>query len=85
MLFLGGCRCFTGGNGDIGVDGLVRGALGRRDGALEHDLLDEAKEDGDDDGGFEGFAEDDEEDGDAEEIAGHCDGGEKRTGPAGFT
>lgn len=36
-----------------------------------HDLLDETEEDGDDDGGFDGLAEDDEEDGDGEEVFGH--------------
>lgn len=35
------------------------------------DLFDEAEEGGDDDGRLEGFSEDDEEDGDAEEILAH--------------
>lgn len=36
-----------------------------------YDLFDETEEDGDDDGGLDGLAEDDEEDGDGEEVFGH--------------
>lgn len=43
----------------------------REVGVVADDLLDEAEEDGDDDGGLEGLAEDDEEDGDGEEVACH--------------
>lgn len=41
-------------------------------GLIIYDLFDETEEDGDDDGGFDGFAEDDEEDGDGEEVFRHC-------------
>lgn len=36
-----------------------------------YDLFDETEKNGDDDGGFDGLAEDDEEDGDGEEVFGH--------------
>lgn len=51
------------------VDEEAAGTAGSRGGGGlgAHDLLDKAEEDGDDDDGFEGLAEDDEEDGDGEE------------------
>ena len=42
------------------------------------DLLDEAEKDRDDDGGFEAFAEDDEENWDTEEVASHDDRGTEK-------
>lgn len=50
-------------------------SLAEARGVLVNDLLCEPKEDGDDDGGLEGFAEDDEENGDGKEIFAH--GGSK--------
>lgn len=41
------------------------------DGLVVYDLFYETEEDGDDDGCFDGLAEDDEEDGDGEEVFGH--------------
>ena len=43
----------------------------RRVGIVVRDLLDETKEDGDDDGRLEGLTEDDEEDGDGEHVLAH--------------
>ena len=50
---------------------------GRVQSIFEHYLLNETQEDGNYDGGFEGFTKDDEEDGDAEEVWSHC-GGERQ-------
>lgn len=53
--------------------GVGVGVVGERwRGGFMNDLVDETEEDGDDEGGLEGLAEDDEEDGEREEILGHC-------------
>ncbi len=50
-------------------------------GSLPHELLDEAQEDGDDDGGLERLAENDEENGDREQVARHASSRELQCSP----
>ena len=75
---LGSCRVLVGvGQLWLAVESLIALVVCDGDGGdgvvgvVVYDLLDETEEDGDDDGGLEGLAEDDEEDGDGEDVSRH--------------